>query len=252
MIDQNVFMETLREVKEIVRTAPSPLTQEEMLAYFKDMELSDEQKNMIYAYLMAPPENVETDDNDADEDNLSENNQDEDVTLSESKVFRMYLDELNNIPNIDEDELSMLYIKLLRGDNKVIEKITTAWMKKVLKMSQKYTSNKYILEDVIQEGNMGLFIKLNELCGSNTAVSVEEELSIAVENSIKAYISDITGEDDNEQTVIGKANLINEAKRYLTAQNGSEPSIKELAEYTRMDENELTDVLEFIKKAESK
>ena len=37
-------METLREVKEIVRTAPSPLTQEEMLAYFKDMELTDEQK----------------------------------------------------------------------------------------------------------------------------------------------------------------------------------------------------------------
>ena len=65
MIDQNTFMETLREVKEIVRTAPSPLTQEEMMAYFKDMELSDEQKNMIYAYLMAPPENVETDDNDA-------------------------------------------------------------------------------------------------------------------------------------------------------------------------------------------
>ena len=47
MLNQNVFMETLREVKEIVRTAAEPLSKEAMLSYFSEMDLSDEQKNMV-------------------------------------------------------------------------------------------------------------------------------------------------------------------------------------------------------------
>ena len=47
MINQDVFMDTLRAVKEIIRTSAKPLTKEEMLGYFSEMELSDEQKNMV-------------------------------------------------------------------------------------------------------------------------------------------------------------------------------------------------------------
>ena len=56
MLNQNVFMETLREVKEIVKTAAEPLTKEEMLGYFSEMDLNEEQKNMVINYLLAPEE----------------------------------------------------------------------------------------------------------------------------------------------------------------------------------------------------
>lgn len=248
MIDQNAFMETLREVKEIVRTAPSPLTQEEMLAYFKDMELTEEQKNMVCAYLVAPPEEdraEEVSDNEAEVDVEEAEN-----SLPDSKVFQMYMDELNNLAPVKEDELSMMYIRLLRGDDKVIQNITNGWMKKVIEISRKYSSSKYSLEDVIQEGNMGLFIRLTELCGCNQPIDVEEALTEAAEASMKAYISEITGEDDSEQTVIGKVNLVSEAMKYLSSQNGSEPSFEELARYTGIEQDELSDILEFMKKAE--
>ncbi len=248
MIDQNAFMETLREVKEIVRTAPSPLTQEEMLAYFKDMELTEEQKNMVCAYLVAPPEeeNTEESENETAEADV----EDGENALPDSKVFQMYMDELNNLAPIKEDELSMMYIRLLRGDDKVIQSITNGWVKKVIEISRKYSSSKYSLEDVIQEGNMGLFIRLTELCGCNEPIDVEEALTEAVEASMKAYISEITGEDDSEQTVIGKVNLVSEAMKYLSSQNNGEPSFEELVRYTGIDSEELSDILDFMKKAE--
>ncbi len=56
MLDRNSFMETLRGVAEIVRTSAEPLTREEILGYFNDMELSAEQKEMVFEYLSTPHE----------------------------------------------------------------------------------------------------------------------------------------------------------------------------------------------------
>ena len=56
MKDRNLFMETLREVKEIVRTSERPLTRDEIMVYFKDIKLSDEQEKMIIEYLYTEEE----------------------------------------------------------------------------------------------------------------------------------------------------------------------------------------------------
>ena len=47
MVDRNIFMETLRSVQEIAKAAPEPMTREEIQDYFRDMELSSEQQEMI-------------------------------------------------------------------------------------------------------------------------------------------------------------------------------------------------------------
>ena len=67
------------------------------------------------------------------------------------------------------------------------------------------------------------------------------------ENQIEWYkwavngISELAGEDDSEHAMVGKVTLVNEAKKYLTEENGKEPTIKELSEYTRLSEEELED-----------
>ena len=64
---------------------------------------------------------------------------------------------------------------------------------------------------------------------------------------MKDYISEITGEEDSEEIIAGKANLINEAVKYLKGRNGAMPTEKEIAEYTHMDEEELSDIMNMIK-----
>ena len=248
MLNQNVFMETLREVKEIVRTAAEPLSKEEMLSYFSGMDLSDEQKNMVINYLLAPEEETAS----APEEPEEESEKTAFEEVEESKVFKMFMEEVEGLKDYKPEELSMMYIKLLQGDKGVITLISEAWMKRVIEIARKENANRFSLEDIIQEGNMGLFLKLTELCGSKAAVNVEEELLEAVKASMKAYISEIAGEDDNEQAVVGKVNLINEAIKFLQGPNGERPSMKAMADYTGLDEEELQEILDIIEKADKK
>ena len=213
------------------------------------MDLNEEQKNMVINYLLAPEEEPVSEPEEAVEEDEAEQIFEE---VQESKVFKMFMEEVEGLKAYKPDELSMMYIKLLQGDKTVITPISEGWMKRVVEIARKENANRFSLEDIIQEGNMGLFLKLTELCGSKAAVNVEEELTEAVKESMKAYISEIAGEDDNEQAVVGKVNLINEAIKFLQGPNGERPSMKAMAEYTGLDEEELKEILDIIEKADKK
>ncbi len=253
MLDRNSFMETLREVAEIIRTSATPLSREEILSYFKDMELTDEQKNMVFEYLLTPHEEENNQQEEVeDEAEAVEVKTDSEDYMPTGKTFQMYLEDITNLPLYTENEYEDMYRRLLGGEQELVKVLSDSWLCKVLEMAKKYASPKYNLEDVIQEGNIGLFIKLGELCGCNEAIDVESELTEAVDNAMKTYISQVTGEDDSENTVLGKVNLINEAIKYLSDKNGHEPSISELSEYTKMEPEELADITKIIEDAEKK
>ena len=52
--------------------------------------------------------------------------------------------------------------------------------------------------------------------------------------------------------MVGKLALVNEAKKYLAEENGREATLQELAAYTQLTEEELSDILLLIQKADQK
>lgn len=285
MLDQNIFMETVREVSEIIRTASEPLSREEILGYFASMDLNETQKEMVLEYLLKPEKSSDSSKGNMASDASEEEIIDEDLLeegegtleseeisesmksggknaespkkgsqaseLPDSPVFRMYLDEISGISLCTPEELQKLYGQLLEGNDSVIGKISENWMHRILEQVKKLSVAAEDFSDVVQEGNMALFMKLSELCGGNTALTdVEAMLDRAVEAAMKGYMDEITGEDDVENAVVGKVTLVNEARKYLMELNGQEPSIRELAKYTKMSASELRDMLDFIQKAE--
>lgn len=241
MLDQQTFMETLQSVAEIMRTAETPMTEDEILGYFKDMELSAAQKNMVMDYL----NNVE--DQTEEETTDSEQTESESEIPAESKVYQMYLDDLAGIPEYNEEEKITFYKALLAGDEKAIEPISMFSLRNVLKIADKYMEPKLLVEDLVQEGNVALFLKLRELCGCKQSYDVEQELDNAIERAIVAYASEMSNEREQESTLVGKLSLVHEAKKLLAEENGTEPTIAELAAYTKMDEEELQELEDLIK-----
>ncbi len=242
MIDQQAFMETLQSVAEIMRTAETPMTEEEILGYFKDMELSDAQKNMVMDYL----NNVE---NQAEEETTDGGQTESESEMPvESKVYQMYLEDLAGIPEYNEEERITFYKALLAGDEKAIEPISMFSLRNVLKIADKYIEPKLLVEDLVQEGNVALFLKLSELCGCGQSYDVEQELENAIEQAIVAYASKMSNEREQESTLVGKLSLVHEAKKLLAEENGTEPTIAELAAYTKMDEEELQELEDLIKR----
>ena len=67
MLDQSVFTETIHEVAEIIRTSATPLSKEEILSYFKEMELNEQQESMVLEFLLTPHEEEEAEENEGGE-----------------------------------------------------------------------------------------------------------------------------------------------------------------------------------------
>lgn len=184
MLDRNAFMETLRSVAEIRRTSTEPLSKEEILKYFEGMELTEEQTEMIYQYLLLPPE-VQTAEPETEEE--EEPAQIVEEPEEENIYFKMYLEELEQIEEMSEEEMQDAYKKLLAGDTSVIEAISESWLRSIAELAIPYAAQGANLQDVIQEGNMGLLLKLYDLAGVGEVAAVDAILEGAVSAAMIAY-----------------------------------------------------------------
>ena len=184
MLDRNAFMETLRAVAEVTRTAQDGLSKEEILKYFEGMELSEEHVEMIYQYLQLPPE-VQTGEPETEEEEESVIVEEE--SQEQNVYFQMYLDDLAQIDEMSEDEMQEAYKKLLAGDGAVVGEICESWLGSIAQMAIPYAEQGAILEDVIQEGNMGLLLKLSELVGAGEVPGIDAILEGAVSAAMIAY-----------------------------------------------------------------
>lgn len=251
MVDINTFMETLHEVAEIIRTQEPKPSRTEIMSYFRDMDLSKEQEDMVFQYLLT--DHSEDNKNAEPEEPVVEAVEETQAEGTEiSRIFQMYLEDIDSLDVLSEDKLKMSYVKLLSGDEGAMDDIAFAWLSKIVTLSKTFFCKSVNPEDVIQEGNMALFIRLKELCGSRLAIDVETDLEATVIEAMKAYISLMSGEEDSEETIAGKANLVNEAIQYLKEQNDMAPDLRAIAEFTHIDEEELKDILSIMDKAEKK
>ena len=183
MLDRNTFMETLRAVAEVCRTSTDPLSKEEILNYFEGMELTEEHVEMIYQYLQLPPE-VQTGEPEPEEEEAQIV---EEEPEEENIYFKMYLDDLEQIEEMSDDEMQKAYEKLLAGDAGVIGTICESWLGSIAQMAIPYAAQGANLQDVIQEGNMGLLLKLSELVGAGDVPGVNAILEGAVSAAMIAY-----------------------------------------------------------------
>lgn len=244
MTDQNTFMEVVQNVSEIVRTAEVPMTEEEILAYFSDMDLDEKQKKLVLEYIVT----AQSREQEENQDEMVAEQADEDTADEpKSKVFQMYLEELSMLPSYTAADREKLYEKLVAGDAGVIETISTAWLKKVLTIAEKYMEPRLNVEDLVQEGNMALFMKLQDMLGKEQEEKIEDVLSGAVEEGIMSYCSEMVGERELENTLVGKISLVHEAKKLLTMEKGQEPTVEDLAEYTKMSKEELLEIEDLLK-----
>lgn len=279
MVDQNTFMETIKSVAEIMRVAETPLSQEEILSYFADMELDETQKQTVLEYLLNPPEesgaelkNVvseqpENEKQDGEieghtggyaeevsgehtggsaEEGIERYEEDTKERKGESAVFRMYLEEVENLHKYSDEEELELYRALLQGDQSAVAKLSDCWLPRVLKSAEGYVTPKLRMEDLVQEGNMALILALQQLCGKEKCDDVEGTLVAAVEEGIMNYASEMNGVKESEEAMLARVNLVHEARKLLTEEQGSVPSVEELSEYTKMPVQELKDIIDVL------
>lgn len=78
------------------------------------------------------------------------------ITNRESDSIKLYLNEINKIPQIDEEEESDLAKKSQQGDLVARQKLINANLRFVISVAKQYQGKGINFEDLINEGNFGL------------------------------------------------------------------------------------------------
>lgn len=86
--------------------------------------------------------------------------------------------------------MQLAYEKLLSGDASVIGKISESWLRSIAQLAMDHAAEGANLEDIIQEGNMGLLLKLTELTGAGNVPGMDAVLEGAVTAAMLAYIEE--------------------------------------------------------------
>ncbi len=246
MRDQNEFMKQMLELVELAKANDSRITKEEVNQFCSDLELTTPQLKLVYDFL--DEHNVEVvghkskkkSGKTAEGFQTSEGEDpDADLNTEDSKYIRIYRKEIRELPEYSEEERNQFYAKLLAGDESVMHTVIESYLKRVVTLASKYKNRGVPLEDLIQEGNLTLITAVDMLCGNSAVTDVKKEL----DRSIRARLIELADSQmesrGQENTIVAKTNLIHEATKVLAEEWGRLATIEELADYTKMSEEEI-------------
>lgn len=245
MVDKIKFMEMLGEIKELAVTQNNELTQEEIQNYFEDMSLEPEHYQHIYAYLSENRIRVKgfLKRSSKEEVRDLEEASPESLNQTDSVYLKMYLKELRQLGRATKEEEALLYERAVRREEGAKKELVSAWLFKVVRMARRYKNQGVLLEDLIQEGNIGLLNAVESFYASKEEASPEKYIKEQVKQAMEGILEESFGQDTLENTVIGRSNLINEASRALAEDLGRVATMEELSDYTRLSKEEIEDIL---------
>ncbi len=270
MEDKNKFQEMLKDVLEVARVQGNELGMNEIKELFGGMGLNESQYEHIFAYLAANHIKVkgyvntkafdeykeavqesekaeESSQEKAEEFSNGDHSQSSEAAVKQtgedSQYLKMYLEDISAVKRADEAEYEALFMSIREKKEEVKERFIEANLHKVVEMAKNYQNRGVTLEDLIQEGNIGL------LCGVEALYSetvLESEISFLegfIKNALEQAIYENTESSSFEQDMIDKISYIKRASEELTEELGREGNLHELARYVKMSEEELIDII---------
>ncbi len=246
-IDQDIFIETVRSVSEIMKASENVITQDRVAEYFKDLNLSETQQKMVYDYLQQrqePGHGLTEQEIDAIE-NSGQKNQaaSQQAGQYHSPLFQMYLRELEQITPCVPQEEELLYRQLIAGDKEAVHKLSDQWLPRIYKIAKECAAGPKDFADAVQEGNLAVFLVLNDMLGSGEYTDFKLVLEQTAKEAMEEYLREAAAAEDMDHSLLAKAALVHEAKKFLAQELQRMPAIEELSQYTKISVEELEDLL---------
>jgi len=163
------------------------------------------------------------------------------ITNRDSQSVEKYLQEISKIPMITPEEETTLAQRIRMGDQKALERLTTANLRFVVSVAKQYQHQGLTLSDLINEGNLGL-IKAAQRFDETKGFKFISYAVWWIRQSILQALAEQGRLVRLPQNKIGTYNKANKAYMAFEQVNEREPSTEELAEMLGMSETEIANV----------
>lgn len=190
MDQQELLKQCLEDAVSKARRQKNILSVTEVRSIFQKIDLKEEQMGMIYDYLAGKKITILSED---ESESLAAEKEAEDALyLAESEsdgegrdIVKLYCSELSNFT--DEERLAIAK-RALEGDEAAKQELITAYLPNVVEIAKLYTEEYIVLEDLIQEGNLGLMMGVQILDCVDTPEEVEGHLGRMIMEAMDASL----------------------------------------------------------------
>lgn len=249
MLDKSRFMEMLAAIAEVARVQENRITKEEIRDYFAGMDLEDGQYQHIYQYLgengvqVAGFVHKEYPKTEEKKETMETKEEDQDEPGERPVALSIYMEELEAISGLSEEERTGLFLALRNGDRQAKEKLIEGYLPVVVEIAKEYEDKGLLMEDLIQEGNLGLLQGLEAMTELSNIGDADTFLQEYIKMAMATVIDEEVGESDWEAAMVARTNLISEAAKALAEDMGRVATVQELADYTKLPVEEVQDIL---------
>ncbi|NLZ67709.1 MAG: RNA polymerase sigma factor RpoD/SigA [Spirochaetales bacterium] len=164
------------------------------------------------------------------------------TNTQDEEILSTYLKEINRIPLLTNEREYELSVKAKAGDKKARELLITSNLRFVVNVAKKFQGQGLAIEDLIDEGNIGLMIALDKFDPEKGY----HFISYAVWWIRQAIMKAICDKGRSVRLPLNRSNelfQIQKAQKYLLKANGEEASLEELAKETGLDSELIGDLL---------
>jgi len=160
------------------------------------------------------------------------------VTNRDTASLEKYLQEIGKVELISAEEEVALAQKIKNGDMKALEKLTKANLRFVVSVSKQYQNQGLSLQDLINEGNLGL-IKAAHRFDETRGFKFISYAVWWIRQSIMQALAEQSRIVRLPLNRIGSINKINKAYASLEQEYMRDPDSTELAKLLEVDEEEI-------------
>lgn len=256
-MDENTqakFDEKLKQLLAIAKKKRNVLEYQEIVDYFSDLTLGEEQFDKILETLEQNSIDVLriTDDDEVDDEEIILTDEDEvDVEnidlsvpdgISIEDPVRMYLKEIGKVPLLSAEEEIELAKKMELGDQEAKKRLAEANLRLVVSIAKRYVGRGMLFLDLIQEGNLGL-IKAVEKFDYRKGYKFSTYATWWIRQAITRAIADQARTIRIPVHMVETINKLIRVSRQLLQELGREPTPEEIAEEMSLPVERVREIL---------
>lgn len=213
------------------------LNKDEIQAFFQDMDLDQEQYHLVYAYLASKNIQVEGEE-------LPGAALEETPYTEEGQAFlRQYNKDLRGVDKQPQEALPALFCQAADGDSRAKKLLSEHFMDRVLPIARQYAHQGLLIQDLVQEGHLGLMVGVDTIGLKEKELSEEAYLEREIHRAVRTALDVQNGSDSTGEQITERLNRMADSITELTRDLGRQITPEELALYLDTPLEEIEDLL---------
>ncbi len=236
MENRIIFREMLSEIKAASDVHGGQITKEEIREILSGMPLMEEHFALIYEYLAGQNIRVTEEREDSTQKVAA-------GTDGESGGLGAYLHRLLELAEESFEDEHALLGRVMRGDEAAKARLIESYLPLIGEAAGNFESEEVLLEDLIQEGNLGLLEALDSLGQFDSPAACSAHILNSINEAMAQVVMDSREKREADGNIVSRVNHLNEAVKNLERDLEHKVTAEELSAYLEMPLQEIRDIL---------